>query len=51
MSTEVLNALLIMGYGMAGIFSAIIIIIFIVWILQKIDVAARKKAEKRSKTE
>lgn len=42
MNANILAALKIMGYGMAGIFAAIIIIIFFVWILQKLDSKGKK---------
>lgn len=42
MNANILAALKIMGYGMAGIFAAIIIIIFFVWILQKLDNKGKK---------
>lgn len=45
MSTDVLIALKIMGYGMAGIFVAIIVIMLCVWILQKLDSVGKKKKE------
>lgn len=35
MSENILIALKITGYGMAGIFAAILIIMLFVWILQK----------------
>ncbi|MGN0432470.1 MAG: OadG family transporter subunit [Lachnospiraceae bacterium] len=50
MSETIMKALTIMGYGMLGIFAAIIIIIFFVWILQKIDTMSKKKAEKKNET-
>lgn len=43
MSENILRALEIMGFGMAGIFAAIIIIMFFVWILQKLDGIGKKK--------
>ena len=42
MHANILAALKIMGYGMAGIFAAIIVIIFFVWILQKLDNKGKK---------
>ncbi len=42
MNANILAALKIMGYGMAGIFAAIIVIIFFVWILQKLDNKGKK---------
>ncbi len=42
MNANILAALKIMGYGMAGIFAAIIVIIFFVWILQKLDSKGKK---------
>lgn len=48
MSADIMNALLIMGYGMLGIFVAIIIIIFCVWVLQQMDVIGKKRAEKKA---
>ena len=48
MNANILAALKIMGYGMAGIFAAIIVIIFFVWILQKLD---NKGKEDRFKVE
>ncbi|MED9904936.1 MAG: hypothetical protein UFG06_12235 [Lachnospiraceae bacterium] len=49
MNENIMRALEIMGYGMAGIFAAIIIIIFFVWILQKMDSIGNKKESKESK--
>ena len=46
MDANIMNALMIMGYGMLGIFAAIVIIIICVWVLQKIDTVGKKKAEK-----
>lgn len=43
MNENIIKALEIMGYGMAGIFAAIIIIMFFVWILQKLDKVGKKK--------
>ncbi|HKM35995.1 MAG TPA: OadG-related small transporter subunit [Lachnospiraceae bacterium] len=43
MKENILNALEIMGFGMAGIFAAIIIIMILVWILQKMDNVGKKK--------
>lgn len=43
MNANIMAALEIMGYGMAGIFAAIIIIIFFVWILQKLDGIGKKQ--------
>ncbi len=43
MNEDVINALKIMGFGMAGIFAAIIIIMICVWILQKLDNVGKKK--------
>jgi len=43
MSENIMNALEIMGLGMAGIFAAIVIIMFFVWILQKMDGIGKKK--------
>lgn len=43
MSENIIKALEIMGYGMAGIFAAIIIIMFFVWLLQKMDGIGKKK--------
>lgn len=43
MDANIMAALKIMGYGMAGIFAAIIIIIFFVWILQKLDGNGKKE--------
>ena len=48
MNANIMNALLIMGYGMLGIFVAIIIIIFCVWVLQQMDVIGKKRAEKKA---
>lgn len=48
MNENIMNALLIMGYGMLGIFVAIIIIIFCVWVLQQMDVIGKKRAEKKA---
>ncbi len=42
MTKNILNALEIMGYGMVGIFAAIIIIMVLVWILQKADSVKKK---------
>lgn len=42
MSENIIIALKIMGYGMAGIFAAIIVIIAFVWLLQKIDGSGKK---------
>lgn len=50
MNENLMNALMIMGYGMLGIFAAIVIIIFFVWILQKVDTIGKKKAEKKNET-
>lgn len=46
MSENIMRALEIMGYGMAGIFAAIIVIIFFVWILQKMDGIGKKNESK-----
>lgn len=43
MSENIMSALEIMGFGMAGIFAAIVVIIFFVWILQKVDGIGKKK--------
>lgn len=43
MNVNILKALEIMGFGMAGIFAAIIIIMVLVWILQKMDSIGKKK--------
>lgn len=43
MSENMIRALEIMGYGMAGIFAAIVVIITFVWILQKMDSIGKKK--------
>ncbi len=48
MNANIMNALLIMGYGMLGIFVAIIVIIFCVWVLQQMDVIGKKRAEKKA---
>ncbi|MBO5192501.1 MAG: OadG family protein [Lachnospiraceae bacterium] len=48
MNENLMNALMIMGYGMLGIFAAIIIIIFCVWVLQQIDVIGKKRAAKKA---
>lgn len=48
MSENIMRALEIMGYGMAGIFAAIIIIIFFVWILQKMDGIGKKNASEEA---
>lgn len=45
MSENIMRALEIMGYGMAGIFAAIIVIIVFVWILQKLDGVGKKDKE------
>ena len=44
---DIMNALEIMGLGMAGIFAAIVIIMFFVWILQKMDGIGKKKKEEQ----
>lgn len=46
MNENLIKALEIMGYGMAGIFAAIIVIVFFVWILQKFDSVGKKKEDK-----
>ena len=51
MNENIMNALLIMGYGMLGIFVAIIIIICCVWVLQQMDVIGKKRAEKKAAKE
>lgn len=43
MGENIIVALEIMGYGMAGIFAAIIVIIACVWLLQKADGSGKKK--------
>lgn len=43
MSENIIVALEIMGFGMAGIFAAIIVIIAFVWLLQKADGSDKKK--------
>lgn len=43
MNENIMKALETMGYGMAGIFAAIIIIMTFVWILQKCDKIGKKK--------
>lgn len=43
MSENVIKALEIMGYGMVGIFTAIIVIMLCVWLLQKMDSVGKKK--------
>lgn len=43
MSENIMVALEIMGYGMAGIFAAIIVIIAFVWLLQKADTLGKGK--------
>lgn len=43
MNENMIKALEIMGYGMAGIFAAIILIMTFVWILQKCDKIGKKK--------
>ncbi|MBQ9135410.1 MAG: OadG family protein [Lachnospiraceae bacterium] len=48
MNANIMNALLIMGYGMLGIFVAIVIIIFCVWVLQQIDVIGKKREAKKA---
>lgn len=48
MNENLMNALMIMGYGMLGIFAAIVIIIFCVWGLQQIDVIGKKRAAKKA---
>lgn len=48
MNADIMSALLIMGYGMLGIFAAIIIIIFCVWVLQQADVIGKKRAAKKA---
>ena len=49
MSENIIRALEIMGFGMAGIFAAIIVIIFFVWILQKVDSIGKKKENAEDK--
>ncbi len=44
MSENVMKALEIMGMGMAGIFTAIVVIVVFVWILQKMDSIGSKKS-------
>lgn len=45
MSENIIKALDIMGLGMAGIFAAIVIIMILVWILQKMDNVGQKKED------
>ena len=42
MSENIMRALQIMGFGMAGIFAAIIVIMVFVWVLQKVDKIGKK---------
>ena len=48
MNPVVFQALDIMWKGMLGIFVAIIVIIFCVWVLQQMDVIGKKRAEKKA---
>lgn len=48
MSENVMKALEIMGSGMVGIFVAIIVIIALVWVLQKLDSVGSKKDSKEA---
>lgn len=46
MSENVIKALEIMGMGMVGIFTAIVVIVAFVWILQKMDsIGSKKKSD------
>lgn len=47
MNENIMKALEIMGLGMAGIFAAIVIIIFFVWLLQKMDGIGKKKDDEQ----
>lgn len=48
MSENVMKALEIMGSGMLGIFVAIIVIIALVWALQKLDNIGSRKESKEA---
>ena len=46
MKENIIHALEIMGFGMFGIFAAIIVILIFVWILQKMDnIGSNKEAK------
>ncbi len=48
MSENVMKALGIMGSGMLGIFVAIVVIIVLVWVLQKLDGIGSGKESKEA---